>query len=73
MMSSAIFWTALAHSDRRRLVGQAAAQVRCGASQPLSVQDSQPLQRLGEVLADADTAQQGGFAKALDHDASLSR
>ena len=63
-MSSGIVWTApvLAHSDRSRLVGQAAAQVRCGAGQPLSVQDSQPLQRLGEV-ADAETAKQGALLK----------
>jgi hypothetical protein len=65
-MSSGMVWTALSHSDRSRLVGQAAAQVRCGASQPLSVQDSQPLQRLGEV-ADAETAKQGALLKPWMH------
>ena len=74
-MSSGIVWTApvLAHSDRRRLVRQAAA--RCGANQQLSVQESQSSRRLGEVPVAAERSPAGGFAKDqqshLAKDASL--
>jgi hypothetical protein len=72
MMRSGIVWTApvLAHSDRRRLVRQAAA--RCRANQQLSVQEPR---RLGEVPAAAERSPAGGFAKDqqshLSKDASL--